>query len=173
MLCFLNFILSFLDESLSCLQVRRHAEFKALKKQIILFMEELDHVPETSIEKDVLCEDEDSFCLSRENITSLKLLICQVSLTKCPYDPAGNADLKGFGLQPRCRIPAGAASLKYGVLLFLQLEERKAENEAKCESHREKIQQLWDRLQVPQEEREAFDEHMVSSKKRNLEAVSF
>lgn len=40
-----------------------------------------------------------------------------------------------------------------------------------CESHREKIQQLWDRLQVPQEEREAFNEHMVMSKRRNLEAV--
>lgn len=88
MLCFLNFILSFLDLSFLCLQARRHAEFKALKKQIILYMEELDHIPETSIEKDVLCEDEDSFCLSRENITSLKLLICQVSLTECPCDPA-------------------------------------------------------------------------------------
>ena len=57
------------------------------------------------------------------------------------------------------------------VLLLLQLEERKTENEAMCESHREKIQQLWDRLQVPQEEREAFNEHMVTSRKRNLEAV--
>lgn len=60
------------------LQARRHAEFTDLKKQIILYMEELDHIPETSFEKDVVCEDEDSFCLSRENITSLKLLICQV-----------------------------------------------------------------------------------------------
>lgn len=49
-----------------------------LKKQIILYMEELDHIPETSFEKDVVCEDEDSFCLSRDNITSLKLLVCQV-----------------------------------------------------------------------------------------------
>lgn len=40
-----------------------------------------------------------------------------------------------------------------------------------CESHREKIQQLWDRLQVPQDEREAFSQHMVTSKKRNLDAV--
>uniref|UniRef100_A0A669CSB2 Protein regulator of cytokinesis 1b n=1 Tax=Oreochromis niloticus TaxID=8128 RepID=A0A669CSB2_ORENI len=107
---------------------RRHAEFTELKKQIILYMEELDRVPETSFEKDVVCEDEDSFCLSRDNITSLKLLLCQ-------------------------------------------LEERKAENEAMCESHREKIQQLWDRLQVPQEEREAFSQHMVTSKKRNLDAL--
>lgn len=61
-------------------------------------MEELDHIPETSIEKDVLCEDEDSFCLSRENITSLKLLICQVSLTECLCDPARNANCKSLNL---------------------------------------------------------------------------
>lgn len=56
-------------------------------------------------------------------------------------------------------------------MLLPQLEERKAENEAMCEDHREKIQQLWNRLQVPQEERELFNEHMVTSRKRNLEAV--
>ncbi|XP_076594811.1 protein regulator of cytokinesis 1b isoform X1 [Chaetodon auriga] len=109
-------------------KARRYGEFMDLKRQIILYMEELDHIPETSFEKDVVCEDEDSFCLSRDNITSLKLLVCQ-------------------------------------------LEERKAENEAMCENHREKIQQLWDRLQVPQQEREAFSDHMVTSKKRNLEAL--
>ncbi|KAM4630413.1 protein regulator of cytokinesis 1b [Polymixia lowei] len=107
---------------------RRHAEFVDLKKQIILCMEDLDQIPETSFEKDIVCEDEEAFCLSRENITSLKLLLCQ-------------------------------------------LEERKAENEAICETHRERIQALWDRLQVPQEERGAFSEHMVASKKKNLEAL--
>ncbi|XP_029354158.1 protein regulator of cytokinesis 1b isoform X1 [Echeneis naucrates] len=109
-------------------KAKRHAEFMDLKKQITLCMEELDHIPETSFEKDVVCEDENSFCLSRDNITALKLLVCQ-------------------------------------------LEERKAENEAACETHREKIQQLWDRLQIPQEERETFNEHMVSSKRRNLEVL--
>ncbi|XP_044212420.1 protein regulator of cytokinesis 1b isoform X1 [Thunnus albacares] len=109
-------------------KAKRYAEFMDIKKEIILHMEVLDHIPETSFEKDVVCEDEDSFCLSRDNITSLKLLLCQ-------------------------------------------LEERKVENEAMCEAHREKIQQLWDRLQVPQEEREAFNEHMVTSRKRNLEAL--
>ncbi|XP_075934939.1 protein regulator of cytokinesis 1b [Anarhichas minor] len=109
-------------------KARRYAEFTDLKRRIILYMGELDHVPETSFEKDVVCEDEDSFCLSIDNITSLKLLVCQ-------------------------------------------LEERKAENEATCEAHREKIQRLWGRLDVPQEEREAFNEHMVTSRKRNLEAL--
>lgn len=63
---------------LFCFQAKRYAEFMDLKRQIILYMEELDHAPETSFEKDVVCEDEDSFCLSRDNITSLKLLVCQV-----------------------------------------------------------------------------------------------
>ncbi|KAM8894490.1 protein regulator of cytokinesis 1b isoform 3-T4 [Spinachia spinachia] len=109
-------------------KARRYAEFMDLKQRIILYMGELDHVPETSFEKDVVCEDEDSFCLSGDNIMSLKLLVCQ-------------------------------------------LEEQKAENEARCEAHREQIQRLWDRLAVPQEEREAFNEHMVASRRRNLEAL--
>lgn len=57
------------------------------------------------------------------------------------------------------------------ITLIPQLEERKAENEATCESLRERIQQLWDRLQVSQEDRAAMNEHLVSSRKRNLEAV--
>lgn len=153
-----------------CFQARRHAEFTALKKQIILYMEELDHIPETSFEKDVVCEDEDSFCLSRENLTSLKLLICHVSPTSCPRRPAP-AVLRKLWPEAEREIPAEASSLKGGVFLVPQLEERKAENEATCESLREKIQQLWDRLKAPQEDREAFNEHMVTSKRRNLEAV--
>uniref|UniRef100_A0A673WPJ5 Protein regulator of cytokinesis 1b n=1 Tax=Salmo trutta TaxID=8032 RepID=A0A673WPJ5_SALTR len=107
---------------------RRHAEFVGIKRQIILCMDDLDQLPETSFEKDIVCEDQEAFCLSKDNIASLKLLLGQ-------------------------------------------LEERKAENQAVCEAHREKIQELWDRLQVPQEERELFSEHMVASKKKNLDAL--
>ncbi|XP_077569273.1 protein regulator of cytokinesis 1b isoform X1 [Stigmatopora nigra] len=109
-------------------KTNRYAEFMGLKKQIILCMNDLDHIPETTFEKDVVCEEEDTFCLSQDNITSLKQLLCQ-------------------------------------------LDQQKAENEAECEALREKIQQLWHRLQVPQEEREAFNEHMVISKKSNLKAL--
>ncbi|XP_061671719.1 protein regulator of cytokinesis 1b isoform X2 [Syngnathoides biaculeatus] len=103
----------------------RYTEFMGLKKQIIIYMNDLDHIPETSFERDVVCEDEDCFRLSQDNITALKLLL-------------------------------------------FELEQQKSENEAMCEALREKIQQLWDRLQVPQEEREPFNEHMVMSKKHNL-----
>ncbi|RXN20836.1 tetratricopeptide repeat 17 [Labeo rohita] len=57
---------------------RRHNEFVTLKKQIILCMDDLDQLPETSFEKDVVCEDEESFCLSTENIDSLKVLLHQL-----------------------------------------------------------------------------------------------
>ncbi|KAM3869681.1 protein regulator of cytokinesis 1-like, partial [Diretmus argenteus] len=51
------------------------------------------------------------------------------------------------------------------------LEERKAENELCCSAYRTKIQDLWERLQIPQEEREGLSEHMAKSKKRNMEAL--
>uniref|UniRef100_A0A3Q3IV50 Protein regulator of cytokinesis 1a n=2 Tax=Monopterus albus TaxID=43700 RepID=A0A3Q3IV50_MONAL len=56
-------------------------------------------------------------------------------------------------------------------LLLSQLQERKTEKEVRCSAFRTKIQELWDRLQIPQEEREALSEHMVKSKKKNIEAL--
>lgn len=63
----------------------RHEEFVKLKKHIILCMDDLDQVPETSFEKDVVCEDEESFCLSKENIDSLKVLLHQVQHNMLKY----------------------------------------------------------------------------------------
>lgn len=40
-----------------------------------------------------------------------------------------------------------------------------------CGSYREKIRELWDRLHIPEEDREAVVEHMTMSRKRNMEAV--
>ncbi|XP_051236662.1 protein regulator of cytokinesis 1 isoform X2 [Dicentrarchus labrax] len=107
---------------------RRHNEFVSVKKEIIVCMEDLERHPETSFEMDVMCEDEEAFCLSNDNIAALKLLLSQ-------------------------------------------LQDRKAENELRCSAFRTKIQELWERLQIPQEEREALSEHMAQSKKRNIEAL--
>uniref|UniRef100_A0A3Q0S182 Protein regulator of cytokinesis 1a n=1 Tax=Amphilophus citrinellus TaxID=61819 RepID=A0A3Q0S182_AMPCI len=51
------------------------------------------------------------------------------------------------------------------------LKDRKAEKELLCSGYRTKIQELWERLQIPQEDREAFSEHMIKSKKKNIEAL--
>lgn len=55
--------------------------------------------------------------------------------------------------------------------VLFQLQQRKIENELCCLDLRTKIKGLWERLQIPQEEREALSDHMVESKKRNVEAV--
>ncbi|KAM7002093.1 protein regulator of cytokinesis 1-like [Tautogolabrus adspersus] len=107
---------------------RRHDEFVSVKREISTCMDDLERQPDTSFEMDVMCEDEEAFCLSNDNIAALKLLLSQ-------------------------------------------LQEHKAENELRCSSLRTKIQELWERLQIPQEEREALSEHMVKSKKRNIEAL--
>ncbi|XP_043980347.1 protein regulator of cytokinesis 1-like [Gambusia affinis] len=118
---------TYLDE-LTKEKEHRHDEFVRTKKEIIACMNDLEQNPETSFEMDVMCEDEEAFCLSNDNITAMKLLLSQ-------------------------------------------LQERKTENELLCSSFRTKIQELWERLQVPQEERESFSEHMLSSKKKNVEAL--
>jgi len=58
-----------------------------------------------------------------------------------------------------------------GCYVSLQLQERQVEKDLLCSGFRTKIQKLWERLQIPQEDREALSEHMVESKKKNIKAV--
>ncbi|XP_054998824.1 protein regulator of cytokinesis 1 isoform X1 [Sorex araneus] len=104
-------------------KVSRREEFVSIKRQIILCMEELEHTPDTSFERDVVCEDEDAFCLSLENIAALQKLL-------------------------------------------QQLETRKSQNEAACEGLRTQIRELWNRLQIPVEERDAMATVMTGSKSK-------
>lgn len=106
----------------------REAEFVKTKKQIILCMEELDRLPDTSFERDVVCEEEETFCLSKENLAALHQLL-------------------------------------------FQLEEQIIQNKSLCEELRAKIVELWDRLQVPEEEREAFAVHMTGSKGKTIKVL--
>uniref|UniRef100_A0A7N8XVV1 Protein regulator of cytokinesis 1 n=1 Tax=Mastacembelus armatus TaxID=205130 RepID=A0A7N8XVV1_9TELE len=115
-------------EDLTKKKERRRDEFVSLKKEITACMDDLEQDPETSFEIDVMCEDEEAFSLSSENIAALKQLL-------------------------------------------KQLQERKAENERRCCAMRTKIMELWERLQVLPEEQESLSEHMVKSKKKNIEAL--
>lgn len=56
-------------------------------------------------------------------------------------------------------------------LSLLQLEVRKSQNEAVCEGLRAQIRELWDRLQIPAEEREAVATVMTGSKANVRKAV--
>ncbi|XP_041320954.1 protein regulator of cytokinesis 1 isoform X2 [Pyrgilauda ruficollis] len=114
--------------SLNTLKEQRREEFVTNKRQIILLMEELDHTPDTSFERDVVCEDEEAFCLSENNITALHSLL-------------------------------------------QQLEARRALNEAVCAELRARILTLWERLQIPQEERESSAVHLAGSRVRTRRAL--
>ncbi|XP_064245673.1 protein regulator of cytokinesis 1 isoform X2 [Passer domesticus] len=114
--------------SLNALKEQRREEFVTNKRQIILLMEELDHTPDTSFERDVVCEDEEAFCLSQDNITALQSLL-------------------------------------------QQLEARRALNEAVCTELRVRILALWERLQIPQEERESSAVHLAGSRVRTRRAL--
>ncbi|XP_072838272.2 protein regulator of cytokinesis 1 isoform X1 [Pogona vitticeps] len=107
---------------------RRRMQFLDTKQQIVHCMEELERSPDTSFERDVVCEDEEAFCLSTENIAALKSLL-------------------------------------------QQLEDERVRKEASCEELRSRILTLWDRLQVPAEEREAFAPNMVGSTARTMKSL--
>ncbi|NP_001004494.1 protein regulator of cytokinesis 1a [Danio rerio] len=107
---------------------RRHAEFVEMKRQITVLMEDLEQSPDTTFEKDAVCEDEDAFCLSVENISSLKVLL-------------------------------------------RQLETRKAESEALSVSIQARIEELWEMLEIPLEERDGLMLHTHSSTKSRLNAL--
>ncbi|NXR54810.1 PRC1 regulator, partial [Hippolais icterina] len=98
--------------SLKTLKEKRREEFVANKYQIILLMNELDHIPDTSFEQEVVCKDEETFCLSENNIVALQSLL-------------------------------------------QQLEAQRALNEAVCVELRARIVTLWERLQIPEEERDS------------------
>ncbi|KAM4766676.1 protein regulator of cytokinesis 1 isoform 2-T2 [Cyanocitta cristata] len=114
--------------SLNTLKEQRREEFVSNKRQIILLMEELDHTPDTSFERDVVCEDEEAFCLSKDNIVALQNLL-------------------------------------------QQLEARRALNEAVCTELRARIVALWERLQIPEEERESSAVHLAGSKVKTRRAL--
>ncbi|XP_071610123.1 protein regulator of cytokinesis 1 isoform X2 [Heliangelus exortis] len=107
---------------------QRREEFVSSKRQIILLMEELDHTPDTSFERDVVCEDEEAFCLSLDNIAALQSLL-------------------------------------------QQLEARRSLNEAVCTELRSRILALWERLQVPEEERVTSAVHMAGSRAKTRKAL--
>ncbi|KFP40962.1 Protein regulator of cytokinesis 1, partial [Chlamydotis macqueenii] len=114
--------------SLTAEKEQRREEFVSRKRQIILLMEELDHTPDTSFERDVVCEDEEAFCLSTDNIAALQNLL-------------------------------------------QQLEAQRSLNEAVCAELRSRIVALWERLQVPAEERESSAVHVAGSRVKTRTAL--
>ncbi|XP_057185836.1 protein regulator of cytokinesis 1a isoform X1 [Triplophysa rosa] len=65
---------------------QRHTEFVEMRRQITALMEDLEQPPDSTFEKDAVCDDEEAFCLSVENINSLKVLLHQLETRKAETD---------------------------------------------------------------------------------------
>ncbi|XP_072474738.1 protein regulator of cytokinesis 1 isoform X2 [Notamacropus eugenii] len=158
-------------QALAETKASRREEFINTKKQIILCMEELDHTPDTSFERDVVCEDEDAFCLSLENIAALQTLLRQLELQKAQNEAVCD------GLRSRIRelwdrlqtAPEEREALamfmtgsKAKIRKALQsevdrLEELKIQNMKKViEAIRVELALYWEKCFYSQEQRQGF-----------------
>lgn len=59
----------------------------AAKLEIEQLLEELEQSPNTTFEKDIICEDDDTFVLSQKNMQALQLLQEEVCLLTCDIQP--------------------------------------------------------------------------------------
>uniref|UniRef100_S4RT28 Protein regulator of cytokinesis 1b n=1 Tax=Petromyzon marinus TaxID=7757 RepID=S4RT28_PETMA len=59
-------------------KTRRQELFTQTRQQIVMCMAQLERSPDSSFERDVACEDEEEFCLSKDNILSLQTLLTQL-----------------------------------------------------------------------------------------------
>ncbi|XP_053573684.1 protein regulator of cytokinesis 1 isoform X3 [Bombina bombina] len=156
---------------LSAEKVRREAEFVNTKKQIILCMEELDYLPDTSFERDVVCEEEEAFCLSKENLAALQQLLFQLEERKiknqvlCEDLRAKIVELWDrlqSSEEERNAIDMYLTGSKPSVIKALQeevdrLQELKLQNiKHVIEAIRKEIILYWDKCFYSNEQRQAF-----------------
>uniref|UniRef100_A0A8D2LHX6 Protein regulator of cytokinesis 1 n=1 Tax=Varanus komodoensis TaxID=61221 RepID=A0A8D2LHX6_VARKO len=150
---------------------RRRLDFLSTKQQIVQCMEELEESPDTSFERDVVCEDEGAFCLSTENIAALKELLRQLE-AKRERKEALCEELRSRirVLWERLRVPAeereafaphmGGSSARTMDALQLEvdrLEELKLQNLRNVvEAIRAELAAYWDKCLYGEEQRQAF-----------------
>ncbi|XP_071946769.1 protein regulator of cytokinesis 1-like isoform X2 [Antedon mediterranea] len=69
-------------ESLTSEKANRQSIFSSTKKEIVSLFENLEQGPNTSFEREVLCEEEDTFQLSLANLEALKQLRNDLEITE-------------------------------------------------------------------------------------------
>ncbi|KAM9853918.1 protein regulator of cytokinesis 1-like [Aulostomus maculatus] len=150
---------------------RRHDEFVSVKKEIISCMDDLERHPETSFEVDVMCEDEEAFCLSDDNIDALRKLLTQLQEHKAENELRCSAlrtkvlelwERLKITQEERDTISEHMASSKRKNIEALELEVQRLEvlkmqsMKSVIETIRAEIALLWERCFYSQEQQQAF-----------------
>ncbi|XP_075770100.1 protein regulator of cytokinesis 1-like isoform X1 [Pelodiscus sinensis] len=159
--------------------VRTHSEekkqrlevFLKLQNEIRQYNEEIGHAPDSTLEKEVLSDDEESFCLTNRNIEALKILVDQLQLKKESLISTREALKEKVQLlwnrlcwpvekQEQCKMNI-EGSITQEVTMWeeelLRLEELKKENlKGMIAEIRQELNTYWEKCFYSTEQRSAF-----------------
>ncbi|KAJ8397110.1 hypothetical protein AAFF_G00009640 [Aldrovandia affinis] len=164
-------------DSLSEEKRSRVAVFSGLREDIGCVMAEIGHEPETSLEKEAVCNDTDIFLLTHENIKALRLLLCQLEMKKKSLITIRD-ELKGkaVSLWGRLECPEqeqrefreNLRSTLSDEIAQWQSEVdhldvlQKAKLEEVVNKVRKELVELWDKCMIGPKQRESFNTHLCS-----------
>ncbi|XP_064153439.1 protein regulator of cytokinesis 1-like isoform X2 [Anguilla rostrata] len=152
--------------------------FSGLREDIRGVMAEMGHEPETSLEKEAVCDDTDTFLLTHDNIKALQLLLCQLemkrkSLTALRDELRGKAlclwaRLESPEQEQRAFRDALPRTLSEEITQWQTEVDRlallqKAKMEEVIDKIRQELVALWDRCMFGPKQREPFNTHFCSS----------
>ncbi|XP_070541094.1 protein regulator of cytokinesis 1-like [Ptychodera flava] len=158
-------------DSLKSEKEKRSNIFTKTKQNIIVILEDLEQCPNTSFERDIVCEEEDSFLLSSENMAALKTLYTELQgKQKEVADIADSLresittlwDRLMVDSSEREKFLAEHSGYKPKVIEALQkevarLEELKKQNiQRVTEGIREELKTWWDKCFYSRQQRHAF-----------------
>uniref|UniRef100_A0A3B3QIG4 Zgc:86764 n=1 Tax=Paramormyrops kingsleyae TaxID=1676925 RepID=A0A3B3QIG4_9TELE len=152
--------------------------FSGLRDDIRRLMAEMGHEPETSLERESVCNEADVFLLTHENIKALKMLLCQLEVKKesllstrdelkgralslwnrleCPEEE--RRELQG---DMHCTLSAEIARWQNEVDRLEVLQKVKLEDV--INKVRQELAYNWDKCMFGPERRESFSRHFCDS----------
>ncbi|XP_033102800.1 protein regulator of cytokinesis 1-like isoform X2 [Anneissia japonica] len=157
--------------SLTAEKAKRQSTFASVKKEIVALFESLEQGPNTSFEREVVCEEEDTFQLSMANIDALKQLRNDLEITEKENEILAHelnekitllwkrlrideAETQHFLMTHKGHQPKTLKSLKEELQ---RLEQLKKENIKKViEEMREELASWWNNCFFSREQKQAF-----------------
>ncbi|XP_078067916.1 protein regulator of cytokinesis 1-like isoform X2 [Mustelus asterias] len=146
----------------------RLATFLGLRHDITILMTDIDHVPDTTFEKDAVLEEENLFFLSDENIKSLEMLRHQLTVKRQELVTAQESLKKQISsLWNTLQIPLEQQNMsetgsihQINIVLQLQLEQLQQMQTKNIKQIitriRQELNTYWDKCFYSQDQREEF-----------------
>lgn len=159
-------------------KTKRVVVFSGLREDLRRVMKEMGHEPETSLERESVCSDQDIFLLTHDNIHALKLLLAKMEAKRDSLVQRVE-QLKERTVSLWNRLDCSEQERQtfeeniYGTLSD-QITQWRCEVERLCELQTTRLEEvvrkvrvelltLWDRCAFSPQQRELFDTHFCDS----------